>query len=162
MERKSVGNSECPVALSLERVGEWWSILILRDAFYGLSRFEQFRSGLEIAPNILTRRLRALVDDGILERRAYQTRPLRHEYVLTDRGRDFRPVILSLLAWGSRHFAPEGRSMDLIDATTGRIIDPILADRKTGVPLEHFVVRTVLGPDAGLGSRRYANRHPGH
>ena len=90
MQRKSFGNMQCPIARSLERVGEWWSILILRDAFLGLTRFDQFQESLEIAPNILARRLNTLVDSGLLERRRYSERPPRDEYNLTPRGRDFR------------------------------------------------------------------------
>ena len=109
MQRKSFGKMQCPIARSLERVGEWWSMLILRDALHGLTRFDEFQKSLGIAPNMLTRRLNALVEAGLLERRRYSERPPRDEYVLTERGRDFRPVLLSLLAWGNRHFAPEGR-----------------------------------------------------
>ncbi|HMF59403.1 MAG TPA: helix-turn-helix domain-containing protein, partial [Vicinamibacterales bacterium] len=72
----------CPIARSLERVGEWWSILILRDALRGSTRFDQFQRHLTIAPNILTRRLRALVDAGLLERTLYSERPPRYEYIL--------------------------------------------------------------------------------
>jgi DNA-binding HxlR family transcriptional regulator len=132
MQRKSFGDMRCPIARSLERVGEWWSILILRDAFKGLSRFDQFQESLGIAPNILTRRLSALVESGLLERRAYSERPLRHEYVLTERGRDFRPVLWSLLAWGNKHFAPEGPSVIVVDSETGEPAEPILVDRKSG------------------------------
>src|ERR1700760_2178844 len=96
VERKSFQKMQCPVARSLEHVGEWWSILILRDAMHGMTRFDEFQKSLEIAPNILTRRLSALVDAGLLERRQYNERPPRFEYVLTDRGRDFRPVLISL------------------------------------------------------------------
>src|ERR1700736_2623030 len=119
MQRKTFGNLQCPIARSLERVGEWWSILILRDAFHGLTRFDQFQKSLDIAPNMLTRRLNGLVESGLLERRRYNERPPRDEYVLTERGRDFRPVIVALLAWGNRHFAPEGASVLLVDARTG-------------------------------------------
>src|SRR5438309_12075434 len=101
MQRKTFGNMQCPIARSLERVGEWWSILILRDAFHGMTRFEQFQKSLDIAPNMLTRRLGALVESGLLERQRYSIRPPRDEYVLTERGRDFRPVMLALLAWGN-------------------------------------------------------------
>ncbi len=101
----------CPIARSLERVGEWWSILILRDALHGYTRFDQFQKSLGIAPNMLTRRLNALVEAGLLERRRYSAHPPRDEYVLTARGRDFRPVIVALLAWGNKHFAPEGASV---------------------------------------------------
>ncbi len=120
MQRKSFGNMQCPIARSLERVGEWWSILILRDAFHGLTRFDQFQKSLDIAPNMLTRRLNALVEFGLLERRRYSERPPRDEYVLTERGRDFRPVLWALLAWGNKHFAPEGASVVLVDQRNRR------------------------------------------
>src|ERR1043165_9430391 len=116
MQHKSFGEMPCPIARGLERVGEWWSILILRDAFYGLTRFDEFQKSLDIAPNMLTRRLNALVEAGLLERRLYYEKPPRHEYVLTQRGRDFRPVLLAMLAWGNKHFAPEGASVVLVDA----------------------------------------------
>src|SRR5216684_3028023 len=121
----------CPIARSLERVGEWWSMLIMRDALHGMTRFDQFQDSLGIAPNMLTRRLAALVAAGLLERRRYSERPPRDEYVLTPRGRDFRPVLISLLAWGNRHFAPEGASVQLIDKKTGAVSDPVLVDRVT-------------------------------
>ena len=101
----------CPIARTLERVGEWWSILILRDAFAGLTRFDDFRESLGIAPNMLTRRLAALVDAGLLERRRYSERPPRDEYVLTERGRDFHPVLVELVAFGRKHFAAPGHVM---------------------------------------------------
>src|ERR1700739_890121 len=115
MRHKSFGAMQCPIARSLERVGEWWSILILRDALHGLSRFDEFQKSLGIAPNMLTRRLNALVLAGLLERRRYSEHPPRDEYRLTGRGRDFRLVVLALLAWGNRHFAPEGASVMLIN-----------------------------------------------
>jgi DNA-binding HxlR family transcriptional regulator len=111
---------------------EWWSILILRDAFRGLTRFDQFQKSLDIAPNMLTRRLNALVESGLLERRAYCEHPPRYEYVLTERGRDFRPVLWALLAWGNRHFAPDGPSVVVVDTDTGEQADPVLVDRRTG------------------------------
>src|SRR5712671_1929125 len=119
MQRKSFGRMVCPIARSLERVGEWWSILILRDALHGLRRFDQFQKSLGIAPNMLARRLNALVDAGLLERRRYSEHPPRDEYVLTARGRDFRPVLIALLAWGNRHFAPEGPIVQLVNTAPG-------------------------------------------
>src|SRR6516165_6195841 len=135
MQRKSFGSMQCPIARGLERVGEWWSILILRDAFHGLTRFDQFQKSLDIAPNMLTRRLNGLVEAGLLERHRYSERPPRDEYRLTERGRDFRPVLWALLAWGNRHFAPEGPSVVIVDAQTGTPADPVLVDRVSGRPL---------------------------
>ncbi len=136
MQRTSFSAMSCPIARSLEHVGEWWSILILREAFNGKTRFDEFRDALGVAPNILTRRLKALVTAGLLERRRYCERPPRDEYVLTQRGRDFRPVMLSLMDWGNRHFAPEGPTVELVHGATGRPADLVLVDRATGLPAE--------------------------
>lgn len=157
MQRKSFGNMQCPIARSLERVGEWWSILILRDAFYGLTRFDEFQKSLEIAPNMLTRRLNALVEEGLLERHLYCEKPPRHEYRLTQRGRDFRPVLLALLAWGNQHFAPEGESVMLVDADTGARVDPVLYDGASGKPIgaQHVMG---AGPAAGESIRQRVAR----
>jgi DNA-binding HxlR family transcriptional regulator len=148
MQRKSFEDMSCPIARSLERVGEWWSMLILRDAFYGVTRFDDFQAGLGIAPNMLSRRLSGLVEAGLLERRRYSGRPARDEYVLTARGQDFRPVLLSLMAWGNRHFAPEGISTFLADEITGRAAEPVLVDANTGASItrERHVVHA--GPTA--------------
>ena len=154
MQRKSFGDMPCPIARTLERVGEWWSILILRDAFLGLTRFDQFQKSLEIAPNMLTRRLTALVESGLLERRRYSERPPRDEYVLTQMGRDFRPVLWSLLAYGNKHFAPEGASVVVVDSETGVAADPVLVDRATGRPMSDATHRAAAGPAADESVRR--------
>jgi DNA-binding HxlR family transcriptional regulator len=154
MKRKSFGKMQCPVARSLERVGEWWSILIIRDALHGLKRFDQFEESLGIAPNMLTRRLSALVKAGLLEKRRYSERPPRHEYVLTERGRDFQPVIMAMQAWGNKHFAPEGASVLLVHAGTGAAADPVMVDRKTGRPLTGPEYVVAPGPAAGESTRR--------
>lgn len=161
MQRKSFGTMSCPIARSLERVGEWWSILILRDAFAGKTRFDQFQESLGIAPNMLTRRLGALVEAGLLERHRYCEHPPRDEYLLTERGRDFRQVLLALLAWGNRHFAPEGASVVVVDAKTGAIADPVMVDRNTGKPLLAPDYVTAPGPAAGEATRRRIASRPG-
>ena len=92
----------------------------MRDALHGYTRFDQFQQSLGIAPNMLTRRLNALVDAGLLARRRYSEHPPRDEYVPTARGVDFRPVLVALLAWGNRHFAPEGASVQIVNAKTSR------------------------------------------
>ncbi len=160
MKRKSFETMSCPIARSLERVGEWWSILILRDAFRGSTRFEQFQKSLDIAPNMLTRRLNALVESGLLERRRYSDHPPRDEYVLTGRGRDFRPVLWSLLAWGNRHFAPEGPNVVIVDGDTGELADPVLVDRRTGRPLTEPPFRSVSGRAAAEAVRRAHGEAP--
>ncbi|MBV9734980.1 MAG: helix-turn-helix transcriptional regulator [Acidisphaera sp.] len=154
MQRKSFGTMPCPIARSLDRVGEWWSILILRDAFHGLTRFDEFQKSLGIAPNMLARRLNALVESGLLERRRYSERPPRDEYVLTPCGHDFRPVLWALLAWGNRHFAPEGASVILVDSETGAPAEPVLIDRVSGRPLAEPAFRSAPGPAADERTRR--------
>src|ERR1700761_5710256 len=129
MQHVDFSEMDCPIARAWGRVGEWWNILILRDALHGLTRFDQFQRSLEIAPNMLTRRLNGLVESGLLERRRYSERPPRDEYVLTEMGRDFRPVLWTLLAFGNKHFAPEGPSVVLVDRETGEMADPVLVDR---------------------------------
>jgi DNA-binding HxlR family transcriptional regulator len=153
MQRKSFDKMPCPIARSLERVGEWWSMLVMRDALHGLRRFDEFQDSLGIAPNMLARRLNALVEAGLLERRRYSEHPPRYEYVPTARGRDFRPVLLSLLAWGNRHFAPEGASVVLLDAETGAVADPILVDRTTGRAITEANHVTAPGPAASARTR---------
>jgi DNA-binding HxlR family transcriptional regulator len=154
MQRKTFAYMQCPVARSLERVGEWWSILILRDAVYGLKRFDEFQKSLDIAPNMLTRRLNALVKGGLLKRQRYSDKPPRYEYVLTERGRDFRPVLLALLAWGNKHFAPEGPSVLLADRETGAIAEPVVVDRVSGRPMPGPGFSLIPGPAAGEGIRQ--------
>src|SRR5215467_12611134 len=161
MQRKSFGRMPCPIARSLERVGEWWSMLIMRDALHGMTRFDEFQKNLGIAPNMLTRRLSALVEAGLLERRRYSEHPPRHEYIPTARGRDFRPVLLALMAWGNKHFAPEGASVLLVDAKTGSAVDPMLVDPATGRQIDTPDYALIAGPAAGERTRRrYAAARP--
>lgn len=148
MRRTSFSATQCPIARSLERVGEWWTILILRDAFHGLTRFDQFQKSLAIAPNMLARRLAALVDAGLMERRAYQSNPPRDEYLLTARGRDFLPVMVALMAFGNRHFAEEGPASLLVDAETGVPAEPVVADGRTGKRIDEAGYRFAAGPAA--------------
>lgn len=149
MTRRTFDPGQCPVGRTLERVGDTWSLMILRDAFQGLSKFDQFGKSLGMAPNILTQRLAALVEAGFLERRPYQDRPVRHEYLLTDLGRDFGPVMTALLAFGNRHFAVEGIASQMVEAATGLPADPVLVDRRTGKPLDSPDFVYAAGPAAG-------------
>jgi DNA-binding HxlR family transcriptional regulator len=159
MKRKPFAKMPCPVARSLERVGDWWNILILREAFYGSTRFDQFSDALGIATSTLARRLDALVADGLLERRRYSEHPPRDEYVLTEMGADFRPVMLAIFAWGNRHFAKEGRSVELVDTATGERVEPIVVDSKHKRPITRGSVTVVAGPAASARlKQRFAGR----
>jgi len=157
MQHKDLSEMRCPIARSLERVGEWWSILILRDAFHGLTRFDEFQKSLGIAPNMLTRRLNTLVESGLLERRQYSDRPPRYEYVLTEKGHDFRVVLWTMVAWGNKHFSPEGESTQIVDAVTGERAEPLLIDARSGRPLRPPEFKVIAGPAADeFTRRRYA------
>jgi DNA-binding HxlR family transcriptional regulator len=98
----AVGNTVCPVARSLAIVGDRWTMLILRELFLGNCRFEEIQAQTEISSQLLAMRLKRLAADGLVERHPYSHRPLRHEYRLTEMGRDFYPVIFALRAWGER------------------------------------------------------------
>jgi DNA-binding HxlR family transcriptional regulator len=108
MRRTSFEDMQCSVAQALEVVGEWWSFLIIRDAFLGVNRFGQFQDRLGIARNVLSARLDALVEHGVLKRVAYQDNPVRHEYKLTEKGRDLWLSLTALREWGDRWAAPDG------------------------------------------------------
>lgn len=147
MKRATFQPMPCPVANALEHIGDGWSLLILRDAFYGLRRFEDFINSLGIASNTLTRRLNDLVAHGLLERRLYQNHPPRHEYHLTEAGRDLRPVILTLMAWGTRH-SSAGAKVFLADEQTGLPVDLVLMDADTGKRITREDHRVHIAADA--------------
>lgn len=144
MLQRTYDNQDCSVARALEVVGERWTLLILRDAFLGVRRFEDFQRSLGIARNVLTARLQRLVDEGLLERRPYQQRPVRYEYRLTDMGRDLWPTVVALMKWGDRHLAgPEGPPRLLLHRGCGGEVD----DRRTcGRCGEEVGLREVQAP----------------
>lgn len=154
MTTRAFDPGQCPVGRTLERVGDTWSLMILRDAQQGLTRFDAFEKSLGVAPNILAKRLAGLVQSGFLERRPYQDRPVRREYVLTAQGRDFAPVLTALLAFGNRHFAQEGIASQLIDRATGQAAEPILVDAVSGRPIDAESFTHAAGPAAGEPLRR--------
>lgn len=93
----------CPVARALSVIGDRWTLLIVRDCFLGKSRFEEFQKSLGVTRHVLSDRLKQLVADGVLERNAYSQRPLRYEYRLSEKGRDFAPALVGLKDWGKKH-----------------------------------------------------------
>ena len=116
---------------------------ILRDASAGLTRFDQFRKSLSIAPTILTRRLATLTEEGLLEKRRYSERPPRDEYVLSAAGRDFLPVLIMLGAWG-RKYRGKGRLSRLIDEVTGKEMQPVVVDTVSGKKLGTRPIRVII------------------
>lgn len=139
----------CSIARTLEIVGEWWTPLILRDAFLGLSRFEEFQASLGIARNVLTRRLTTLVEAGIMERHLYQDRPERYEYRLSEAGRDLFGVVVSLLQWGDRWTAGEaGPPLLLVHEPCGHPAGAFLACSHCGEEITFDTIRSEPGPGA--------------
>jgi DNA-binding HxlR family transcriptional regulator len=139
-------NQTCSVARALELVGERWTLLIIRDAFIGVRRFGDFAERLGIARNVLQDRLERLVDEGILEKVPYQERPVRHEYRLTEQGRDLWPVLVALLKYGDRHYAPDGPPMLLLHRDCGGDVDDRRVCAKCGAALEVGDVQIKPGP----------------
>jgi DNA-binding HxlR family transcriptional regulator len=147
----------CPLSTTLQHVGEWWTLLILHDAFDGYTRFDEFQDNLKISSSMLTSRLKTLVADGLLERRPYQSNPTRYEYVLTGLGWSLRPVIVSLAAWGNHRLDPAERSMILVDAESGQEVEPVVVDRATGRRVDGAGFVFTSGPAASEAMRaRYA------
>lgn len=148
MRRKSYAGMNCSIAQTLEVVGDPWTLLVVRDILFGVRRFEEMQRRLDIPRTTLVARLAALVEHGIVERDKYQDRPERHEYHLTEKGRDLRDVLVTLMAWGDRWGGLEAPPIVLTDEAGGRVLDPVLVDRTTGTPLDDLPIRAVPGPGA--------------
>ena len=146
MRRTSFEEMNCSVAQCLGVVGEWWSLLIVRDAFLGVRRFDDFQSRLGISRNILQQRLSHLVDNGILARVPYQDRPPRSEYRLTEKGRDLWPVVTAMRQWGDRWAAPDGAPVELMHDACGEIVNAVPACSHCGEELTTRNVKAVPGP----------------
>jgi DNA-binding HxlR family transcriptional regulator len=140
-------SQRCSVARTLELVGERWTLLIVRDAFLGVRRFGDFAERLGVARNVLQDRLERLVEAGVLAKVPYQERPLRHEYRLTDMGRDLWPSIVALLQFGDKHLASDaGPPMLLLHRDCGGELDDRRICTQCGAALELRDVETVAGP----------------
>jgi DNA-binding HxlR family transcriptional regulator len=126
VERKSFADMDCSVAQCLEVVGEWWSMLIVRDVFLGVSRFDDFQRRLGISRNILQQRLARLVEAGVLTRVPYSEHPPRDDYRLTDKGRDLWPVLTAMRQWGDRHAAPKGPPLEVSHKACGSTAEAIM------------------------------------
>ena len=145
MNSEKANEDACPIARSLAFAGDAWSLLILRDAHAGLTRFDQFRKSLGIAPTILTRRLAALTEEGLLEKRRYSEHPPREEYLLTQAGMDFLPVLFIIGAWGRQHRGG-GKLVRFLDAETGTEIKAVAVDEVTGAKIGTRPIR-IARPD---------------
>lgn len=151
MKHKSFEDMNCSIAQTLESVGERWSLLIIRDCFAGLRRFSQFQKKLGIARNILSTRLNRLVEEGVLEKRPIEG-GAQPEYVLTQKGLDLYPVLMSLTQWGEKYKAnPKGVRSYFVERETGKPVRPICAISEDGRELSVEEVQQVEGP--GLASK---------
>jgi DNA-binding HxlR family transcriptional regulator len=141
-------SQQCSIASTLEVVGERWSLLILREVFLGVHRFDEIQADLGIARNVLDTRLRRLVEQGVLEKRLYQQRPPRSEYVLTEKGLDLWPAMVALMQWGDRHASPAGPPVLLEHRGCGGAVNDHRICESCGKPLARTEVRAVAGPGA--------------
>ena len=141
----------CAIAAALEVVGDPWALLIVRDAFWGVRRFEDWRDRLGIARNVLAARLKQLVEHGVFEKRRYSERPPRFEYRLTSRGRDLYPVLMTLTAWGDKHAYGDKRPMRLVHATCGAELRPKLVCSSCGEPAPPQDIRREPGEAVTVG-----------
>ena len=164
MRRASFEDMSCSVARSLEVIGEWWTLLIVRDAFFGVTRFEEFQARLGIARNILAKRLDTLVEHGVLERRSYDDARGRADYVLTDKGKALWPVLATIRQWGDEWIVGAGNEpIAMVHATCGEQTTAVLTCDHCRQELEPRDVRVVAGPGLDdpaflVAARRSARR----
>lgn len=164
MERKSFSEMDCSVAQCLEVVGEWWTMLIVRDAFLGVTRFDVFQERLGIARNVLQLRLTRLVESGVLERVAYSEHPPRYDYRLTAKGLDLWPVVNAMRQWGDQYAAPSGPPINLVHRSCGHEVTANLVCSECGGPMSSRNVQAVAGNGRTKLRRRTdssAHDHPG-
>jgi DNA-binding HxlR family transcriptional regulator len=145
VRRTSYEDVNCSVAQCLEVVGEWWSLMILRDVFLGVRRFDDFQARLGISRNVLNQRLSRLVEHGVLQRVPYQEHPPRCEYHLTDKGRDLWLVVTAMRQWGDKWAAPDGPPVDVIHTACGHVSQAVPTCSHCGEPLEARTLRPVAG-----------------
>ncbi|WP_158813955.1 helix-turn-helix domain-containing protein [Methylocapsa sp. S129] len=164
MERTSFAEMRCSLARGLDMIGDWWSPLIIRDLFLNVTRFDELIEDLGISRNLLTRRLKSLVECGVIDREIYQRRPVRYEYRLTESGRDLVPVILALTAWGDRWARPkEGSPILFVHKTCGHQFQPQVSCSACGQAISADAVKPIAGPGGAAkpGTRLVARRLQG-
>ena len=147
MRRTSFSRWPCSVARTVDILGDWWTPLVLRDAFAGLRRFDEFQQSLGIGRNVLTQRLNRLVDVGIMAKEPYSEHPPRYEYVLTEQGRAFFPVLAAITAWGDEWLDHgDGAPVALRHTTCGQLTIPTVVCSECGQPLVADEISNELGP----------------
>ncbi|MYW63425.1 transcriptional regulator [Streptomyces sp. SID8379] len=147
MRRTSFADWPCSIARTMDLLGDWWTPLVLREAFYGITRFDVFQQELGIARTTLAERLRRLVDAGLMEKRAYETAPVRHDYVLTEKGRDFFGVLAAMNAWGNRWLSgDEGAPVVFEHDRCGHVAEAAVVCGDCGEPMTAADTRPRMGP----------------
>jgi DNA-binding HxlR family transcriptional regulator len=151
MRRTSFQGINCSVAQTLEVVGEWWTMLIIRDAFLGVTRFDRFQERLGISRNILTDRLDNLVEHGVLERQPYQENPVRYDYTLTEKGQDLWLVVTAMRQWGDKWEAPGGAPVVLSHDSCGHVSEVVPTCSHCGETIVWGSRQVLPGPGADRG-----------
>jgi DNA-binding HxlR family transcriptional regulator len=153
MERKRFTDMDCSVARALDEVGEWWSLLIVRECMLGTIRFDEFQSRLGIARNVLATRLDRLIELGIVERFPLEDRANTSGYHLTAKGEDIYPVIVALMQWGDKWLWGGKPPVKLVENASGRAIEKLKVRSKEGRRLSYTDIRYEPGPGAGASTR---------
>jgi len=160
MKWRSLEDEQCSVARTVAVIGDRWTLLVLRDCFLRVRRFEDFRARLEVTRHVLADRLRKLVRRGVLRRVLYQSRPKRYEYILTQKGLDLYPIMMAIVHWGDVHMVDErGRPLLHEHKVCGNTFDPIMICSACGEPLSPKQVHVHAGPGGkqnGLTSKNAA------
>lgn len=157
MRWSELADERCSIARTVSVIGDRWTLLILRDCFLRIRRFDDFEARLGITRHILADRLRKLVEAGVLEKVPYGDRPVRHEYRLTRKGLDLYPVMMSIVHWGDTHAAGKaGRPLLHKHLACGHQFDPVLTCSACGEAVDPRAVRVLPGPGAGRDQRRAA------
>lgn len=162
MRWDDINQQLCSIAQTLAVVGDRWTLLILRDAFLGTRRFEDFHRQLGVSRHRLTERLNKLVDSGVLEKVLYQARPPRYEYRLTDKGLDLLPVMLTMSEWGNRWYTNEtGAPVEYLHRNCNQLAHPVLGCSECGEPMIARTVTPQVGPALREALARGEGMFPG-
>lgn len=155
MKWQDIGDMPCSVARSLALLGDRWTLLVLRNAFLGMRRFDDFQAGLGVTRHVLADRLARLVEGGVLKKVPYQDNPPRHEYRLTEMGRDLYPVLLALTRWGDRWLDEgKGAPLEYVHKTCGHSFRPTMVCSECGEAVTPFDVQPVAGPGLAAAVRK--------
>ncbi len=149
MRWNEIKNEPCSIARTLSVIGDRWTMLILRNAFMGVRRFDDFQQQLDVTRHLLTDRLNLLVENDIFEKKPYQTQPTRYEYRLTPKGKELYPILMTMVQWGDKWMADEdGVPLEYFDKVSGEKLSPVLVDQNSGQPIDLHQVQ--VKPGKGL------------